>query len=304
MSKIELVGTNLFRYDMPGYPKVLIYLGSQDGVVYVARDVTTWYGNTFALSSGAIREFVSDWYNPDHFDWLGPFADDVEPGKDEEATEALMAKYGMDSDKLHDQVVALRGEQLREALDASRDEVAHLIMKLYNLEGAVSGAVEETINNLKTTAGLLVVRDNRVLLVNNGGELWGIPKGQVEDDEPLDQAAYRETKEETGVAGKIVGALGAVHTHQENLYAFLAKYESGGTITAGGWVLSGDGENQLARFMNPGEAMEKISPMQKIFLQRAIAGNTMSIKEQEALRNTANTLIDTMVCALLGDNNA
>jgi hypothetical protein len=50
--------------------------------------------------------------------------------------------------------------------------------------------------------------------------------------------------------------------------------------------------------------MEKISPMQKIFLQRAIAGNTISIKEQEALRNTANTLIDTMVGALLGDNNA
>ena len=64
------------------------------------------------------------------------------------------------------------------------------------------------------SAGLVVYRGRgdqlEVLLVHASGNYnrrapWGIPKGLPEENEPLAEAAVRETREETGVA--VVGNL-------------------------------------------------------------------------------------------------
>jgi ADP-ribose pyrophosphatase YjhB (NUDIX family) len=42
-------------------------------------------------------------------------------------------------------------------------------------------------------------KTNRVLLVRSRGNMWGIPKGTLEDNETSCECAIRETKEETGL---------------------------------------------------------------------------------------------------------
>lgn len=49
-------------------------------------------------------------------------------------------------------------------------------------------------------AGGLVTRDGLVLLVNQTGKGWGLPKGRLEPGEPAAAAALREVLEETGCA--------------------------------------------------------------------------------------------------------
>jgi predicted NUDIX family NTP pyrophosphohydrolase len=61
---------------------------------------------------------------------------------------------------------------------------------------------------MKNSAGILMYRVNashlEVLLIHPGGpyfegkDLWGIPKGEAQDNEALLDAALREVKEETG----------------------------------------------------------------------------------------------------------
>jgi len=61
--------------------------------------------------------------------------------------------------------------------------------------------------------GAIVFRDNRVLLVKRGQapsrHLWAIPGGRVEIGETLQEAAERETTEETGIT---IRALEPVYT--------------------------------------------------------------------------------------------
>ena len=61
--------------------------------------------------------------------------------------------------------------------------------------------------------GAIVFRDNRVLLVKRGQapsrDLWAIPGGRVEIGETLQEAAERETIEETGIT---IRALEPVYT--------------------------------------------------------------------------------------------
>ncbi len=64
----------------------------------------------------------------------------------------------------------------------------------------------------KTSAGLLMykIKDNKlqVFLVHPGGpffknkDIWGIPKGEIKENENLLEAAKREFKEETGIQPK------------------------------------------------------------------------------------------------------
>ena len=65
-------------------------------------------------------------------------------------------------------------------------------------------------------AGAIVVRldgkEPRVLLVTakrNPGN-WIFPKGHIEKGESAEEAALRETREEAGVAGKLIGQAGAL----------------------------------------------------------------------------------------------
>jgi 8-oxo-dGTP diphosphatase len=63
-------------------------------------------------------------------------------------------------------------------------------------------------------AGTLVERDGRVALVKRGVEpgrdLWGLPAGYVEADETAEEAAVRETREETHLGVELEGLLDAL----------------------------------------------------------------------------------------------
>lgn len=70
----------------------------------------------------------------------------------------------------------------------------------------------------ETSAGGLVVRtaagEQSAALIGRlgrGGKLrWSLPKGHVEEGETLEQTAIREIREETGITGSIIRALGSV----------------------------------------------------------------------------------------------
>lgn len=52
------------------------------------------------------------------------------------------------------------------------------------------------------SAGIAIIYENKILLAhatNGGRQMWGIPKGKVEEGEDYSNAASRETKEEIGI---------------------------------------------------------------------------------------------------------
>tara|TARA_B100000902_G_C27198257_1_gene857628 strand:- start:695 stop:1195 length:501 start_codon:yes stop_codon:yes gene_type:complete len=61
--------------------------------------------------------------------------------------------------------------------------------------------------------------DNSILIVKEGRgkfkDLWGLPKGNVEKNESLEDAVLRELFEETGVIGEIKGII-AIRNKNEN----------------------------------------------------------------------------------------
>jgi ADP-ribose pyrophosphatase YjhB (NUDIX family) len=56
---------------------------------------------------------------------------------------------------------------------------------------------------MEINAGLVIISDNKILLIHPNGEYnkktWGIPKGTVEKGDGIMETAIRETYEETGV---------------------------------------------------------------------------------------------------------
>ena len=69
----------------------------------------------------------------------------------------------------------------------------------------------------ETSAGGLVVDAARaaraVLIARYGPEgrlRWSLPKGHVENEETIEEAAVREVEEETGIRGRVVAPLGTV----------------------------------------------------------------------------------------------
>ncbi len=47
--------------------------------------------------------------------------------------------------------------------------------------------------------GTIIVKDNKVLLVYQNNDVWGFPKGHMEEGETEIETAIRETKEETNI---------------------------------------------------------------------------------------------------------
>jgi 8-oxo-dGTP pyrophosphatase MutT (NUDIX family) len=122
------------------------------------------------------------------------------------------------------------------------------------------------------SAGGVLVRKNGdglevclVLIETRGGNpTWRLPKGWIEPDETREQAAVRETREETGCLGNILSELGEIdywytqgprsdreRVHKIVVY-FLLEYEDGSTndhdheVVEAAWFPLKQGASKLA----------------------------------------------------------
>jgi 8-oxo-dGTP diphosphatase len=80
---------------------------------------------------------------------------------------------------------------------------------LQGIEGEPEGSTLALMPGVKYSFGGVVVKDGKVLLREPknhfDGYVWTFPKGRPEPGEQPEQAALREVREETGVAGQIEG---------------------------------------------------------------------------------------------------
>lgn len=126
---------------------------------------------------------------------------------------------------------------------------------------------------MKISAGTLLYRHGEVglevLLVHPSGNYnrrapWSIPKGLVDEGETPEQAARRETEEETGVAAGELFELGAVEyvKSRKRIYGFGGLYSGENEPRVASW------EIDQARFLPLAEAWERIHVDQRPFLER------------------------------------
>ncbi len=121
----------------------------------------------------------------------------------------LLLEYGADISigNYHSLKIAKGYKQL-EILDILNDWNDKLNSTM-NEEETYAKHIPESLNewndnkNIKIAAGLVVIQDNKILLVHPTNSLWwktySIPKGEVEKNEGYLEAAIRETYEETGL---------------------------------------------------------------------------------------------------------
>jgi 8-oxo-dGTP pyrophosphatase MutT (NUDIX family) len=111
------------------------------------------------------------------------------------------------------------------------------------------------------SAGGLVVHQNRILLISTrAGRRWQLPKGHLEPGETSEQAAIRETCEETGVSGRVVAPLPHIEYAfsergvriRKRVDYYLLEYESGDPanfdpveVSGAGWFAWEDGLARL-----------------------------------------------------------
>jgi predicted NUDIX family NTP pyrophosphohydrolase len=122
-------------------------------------------------------------------------------------------------------------------------------------------------------AGILLYREAdeglEVLLVHPSGwynkkASWSLPKGLLKDGESLEQAAIRETLEETGVAvGAPLAPLGFVtYRWGKRVHAFCAPRPEGAAPCCASW------EVDRAEFVPIGRAWLRLHGAQREFLER------------------------------------
>ena len=128
---------------------------------------------------------------------------------------------------------------------------------------------------MKQSAGTLLYRKGlelEVLLVHPSGNYnrrapWGIPKGEPEPDEPLEDAARRETREETGidVKGPLLSLDSITYVKsRKTVYCYAGPAPEGAAPTCASWEIDG------AEFMTIEQARQRIHPDQRPFLDRLV----------------------------------
>jgi 8-oxo-dGTP diphosphatase len=96
----------------------------------------------------------------------------------------------------------------------------------------------------QTSAGGVIYKKNDIsiqiaLISVRNGQAWCLPKGIVDKGETTEETAVREVREETGLNGRIIDALGEINywyfVKEENIkcrkkvYFYLMEYVSGDT---------------------------------------------------------------------------
>jgi 8-oxo-dGTP diphosphatase len=104
----------------------------------------------------------------------------------------------------------------------------------------------------------------------NRGKPYSIPKGLVERGELPEQAALRETREETGLECRIVAPLGEIDyvKSRKTVIGYLAdplSPPSSPTLSPADW------EVDRAEFLPAEEARARLHPDQRAFVDRALA---------------------------------
>lgn len=129
---------------------------------------------------------------------------------------------------------------------------------------------------MKQSAGILLYRkswkDLEVLLVHPSGNYnrkapWGIPKGEPDPDEPLEDAARREVREETGV--DVTGPLMSLDSityvkSKKTVHGYAGPFPAGATPSCASWEIDG------VEFMTIESARSRMHPDQQPFLDRLI----------------------------------
>lgn len=101
--------------------------------------------------------------------------------------------------------------------------------------------------------------------------LFGIPKGAIEAGESPEEAAARETFEETGVCVDVRLDIGSIEQRSGKIvYAFWAtvRTDSGHAIDAEGHCVKHDFENDVCRFYLIERAVTLMLPAQRELLTR------------------------------------
>jgi predicted NUDIX family NTP pyrophosphohydrolase len=127
----------------------------------------------------------------------------------------------------------------------------------------------------KQSAGTLLYRrrggELELLLVHASGAYnrrapWGIPKGLPDPGEALEQAARRETREETGVEPGALAPLGHIDyaRSHKRVFAFAGEAPAGAAPRCASW------EVDCAEFVAVERARALIHPDQAVFIDRLL----------------------------------
>jgi predicted NUDIX family NTP pyrophosphohydrolase len=128
---------------------------------------------------------------------------------------------------------------------------------------------------MKQSAGTLLYRrqgaDLEVLLVHPSGNYnrrapWSIPKGIPDESEGLEDAARRETYEETGVIPQQLVGLGSIDylRSRKRIHCFAGAAPENARPSCASW------EVDATEFLTLGEARKRIHPDQVPFLDRLV----------------------------------
>ena len=103
---------------------------------------------------------------------------------------------------------------------------------------------ENTLPYFYVSAGVLIWRDDRILLVkkNYSDRAWTLPGGLMEKDEAINQTAVREVKEEIGVDVRLTRIVGIYSI--ESRFAVIFE----GEIADESFSLNGDEISECAYF--------------------------------------------------------